>query len=39
MNEIEIPYKKHRIESESEEEVIEEENQNIDKLKSTIKGK
>ena len=39
MNENEIPYKKYRIESESEEEVIEEENKNIDKLKSTIKGK
>ena len=39
MNEIEIPNKKYRIEWESEEEVIEEENKNIDKLKSTIKGK
>ena len=39
MNENEIPYKKYGIESESEEEVIEEENKNIDKLKSTINGK
>ena len=39
LNENKIPYKKYRIESESEEEVIEEENKNIDKLKSTVKRK
>ena len=39
MNENEIPDKKYWIESESEEKVIEEENKNIDKLKSTIEGK
>ena len=34
MNENERPHKKYRIESESEEEVIEQENEDIDKLKS-----
>ena len=34
MNENERPHKKYRIESESEEEVIEQANEDIDKLKS-----
>ena len=34
INENERPHKKYRIESESEEEVIEQENEDIDKLKS-----
>ena len=39
INENERPHNKYRIESESEEEVIEQENEDIDKLKSRIKRK
>ena len=38
-NENERPHNKYQIESELEEEVIEQENEDIDKLKSTIKRK
>ena len=39
INENERPHNKYQIESELEEEVIEQENEDIDKLKSTIKRK
>ena len=39
INEHERPHNKYRIESESEEEVTEKENEDIDKLKSRIKRK
>ena len=39
INENERPHHKYRIESESEKEVIEQENEDIDQLKSTIKRK
>ena len=39
INENERPHNKYLIESDSEEEVIEQENKDIDQLKSTIKRK